>query len=82
MGKALGDPKNLWMLLAVPVVLFATILAYLGKLSIPAHDIVYARDMVPVPIIDTVFIACALFALLGFFAGVVRYWKDLKSGTK
>jgi quinone-modifying oxidoreductase subunit QmoC len=53
MGKALGNPKNLWMLLAVPVVLFATILAYLGKLSIPAHDIVYARDMVPVPIIDT-----------------------------
>ncbi len=82
MGKALGDPKNLWMLLAVPVVLFATIMAYLGHLSIPAHDIVYARDMVPVPVIDTVFIACALFALLGFFAGVVRYWKDLKSGTE
>jgi quinone-modifying oxidoreductase subunit QmoC len=82
MGKALGNQKNLLMLLAVPVVLFATILAYLGKLSIPAHDIVYARDMVPVPVIDTVFIACALFALLGFFAGVVRYWKDLKSGTE
>jgi quinone-modifying oxidoreductase, subunit QmoC len=82
MGKALGNPKNLWMLLAVPVVLFATILAYLGHLSIPAHDIVYARDMVPVPIIDTVFIAAALFAILGFFAGVVRYWKDLKSGTE
>ena len=30
MGKALGNPKNLWMLLAVPVVLFATILVYLG----------------------------------------------------
>lgn len=82
MGKAVGNPKSFWMLLAVPVVLFATILTYLGKLSIPEHDIVYARDMIPVPVIDTVFIAAALFAVLGFFAGIVRYWKDLKSGAE
>ena len=82
MGKALGNPKNLWMLLAVPVVLFATILIYLSKLSIPEHDIVYARDMIPVPVIDTVFIAAALFAVMGFFVGVTRYWKDLKSGVE
>jgi quinone-modifying oxidoreductase subunit QmoC len=82
MGKALGNPKNLWMLLAVPVVIFFTIMAYLGNLKIPATDIVYARDMIEVPYIDTVFIAAALFAVMGFIAGVTRYWKDLKSGVE
>ncbi len=82
MGKLVGSPKYLWILLAVPAVIFFTIMAYLGNLKIPSSNIVYARDMIKVPYIDAVFGACALFALLGFFAGVVRYWKDLKSGTE
>jgi quinone-modifying oxidoreductase, subunit QmoC len=82
MGKAVANPKNLWILLAIPAVIFFTIMAYMGNLKIPQSDIVYARDMVPVLAIDTVFIAAALFAVLGFFGGIVRYWRDLKAGTE
>ena len=31
----------------------------------------------PVPFIDTVFGAAALFAAFGFFIGIRKYWKDL-----
>ena len=75
LGRALGDSKYLLGLFAVPVVIFLTVLGYLGHLKIPEGKIVYAEQFIPVPAIDTIFIAAALFAVLGFFAGVTRYWK-------
>lgn len=82
MGKMVGDPKYLWFLLAVPVVIFLVVLGYMGHLGIPDGEIIYAEKFVPVPAIDAIFISAALFAALGFFAGVTRYWKDLKSGVE
>ncbi|MDH4232761.1 MAG: quinone-interacting membrane-bound oxidoreductase complex subunit QmoC [Nitrospirota bacterium] len=82
LGKAVGDSKYLLGLLAVPVVIFLTVIGYLGHLKIPEGEIIYAEKFIPVPAIDTIFIAAALFAVMGFFAGVTRYWKDLKSGVE
>ncbi len=82
LGRMVGDPKYLWMLIAVPVVLFLVVIGYLGNLRIPEGEIIYAKKFISVPVIDTIFIAAASFALLGFFAGIVRYWKDLKSGAE
>lgn len=79
LGRALGDPKYLLFLLAVPVVIFAVVLGYLGNLKIPEGTIIYAEKFMPVPFIDGIFIAAATFAALGFFAGIVRYWKDLSA---
>jgi len=82
LGKAVGDPKYLLGLLAVPVVIFLTVLGYLGHLRIPEGEISYAEKFMPVLAVEAIFIAAALFACLGFFAGVVRYWRDLKSGAE
>lgn len=79
LGRALGDPKYLLFLLAVPVVIFAVVLGYLGNLKIPEGTIVYAERFMPVPFIDGIFGAAAAFAALGFLAGIVRYWKDLSA---
>lgn len=50
---------------------------YLHEVITSTEPIVYAEKFMPVPFIDTIFICAALFACLGFFIGVVKYWKDL-----
>ncbi len=50
---------------------------YLYEAMTSTEPIVYAEQLMPVPFIDTIFICAALFAALGFFIGVMKYWKDL-----
>jgi quinone-modifying oxidoreductase subunit QmoC len=80
-----GSPGGLLLLLAVPVVLFLVILGALGNLgSVPrAEDgsIAYHLFM-PVLVIDIVFIAAALFAVLVWVAGLRRYWRLMCSRAK
>ncbi len=77
LGKALGDPKYLPLLLAIPVVIFLAALGIQGHLGLPEGKIVYAEQFMKVPYIDIIFGAAALFAVVGFFSGMMRYWKDL-----
>jgi quinone-modifying oxidoreductase subunit QmoC len=79
LGRALGDPKYLFFLVAVPVAIFLAVLGYLGNIKIPGGEIIYAEKFMPVPFIDTIFGAAAAFALLGFIVGIARYWKDLSA---
>lgn len=82
LGKAASDPKYLWLLFALPVVIFLAVLGYLGNLRIPDGEIIYAEKFMPVIFIDVIFIAAASFAGIGFFVGVTRYWKDLTAGAE
>jgi quinone-modifying oxidoreductase subunit QmoC len=50
---------------------------YLNELLTSSEPIVYAEQFMPVPFIDTVFGAAALFAAFGFFMGITKYWKNL-----
>ena len=74
-GKMVGNPKYLVIVVAVPVVILLSILAYLGNLSISSiprgeyGQIVYSKFM-PVPYIDIVFTAAAAFAFLSFAIGI------------
>jgi len=80
LGRAVGDSKYLLFLFAVPIVIFVVALAIQGHLRIPEEmPIVYAERFMKVPYIDTIFIAAALFAVMGFIVGISRYWKDLSS---
>ena len=80
LGKMVGDPKFLIILLAIPAVIFLAALGMQGHLGgIPEGDIVYAEKFMGVPYIDTIFILAALFALMGFLKGVTSYWKDLNA---
>lgn len=55
---------------------------YLNELITSSEPIVYAERMMPVPLIDTIFGAAALFAAFGFFMGITKYWKDLTAGKR
>jgi quinone-modifying oxidoreductase subunit QmoC len=77
LGRALGDPKYLLFLLAIPVVILLAAIGAQGHLGIPGGDIIYAEKFMEVEYIDTIFGAAAAFAVLGFIVGILRYWKDL-----
>ncbi|GAB4483886.1 MAG: quinone-interacting membrane-bound oxidoreductase complex subunit QmoC [Thermodesulfovibrionales bacterium] len=81
LGKMVGSPKFLLLLLAVPVVIFLAALTMQGHTFFPEGEIVYAEKFMKVPYIDVIFGVAALFAVFGFFNGIRKYWADLKSGS-
>jgi quinone-modifying oxidoreductase, subunit QmoC len=52
---------------------------YLTEVITSHEPIVYADTLMPVPFIDVVFGAAAFFALIGFIAGIMKYWKALSA---
>jgi quinone-modifying oxidoreductase, subunit QmoC len=78
------DAKLLPVLFAIPMVLFYAILMVLGNTdfsNIPRAEgnIMAYHKMVPVPIIDTVFILTAIFAGASAFVGIKRLWNGMKA---
>jgi len=77
LAKAVGSPKALLGLLAIPIIIFIAAIMVQGHSFFPEGEIVYAEKFMKVPYIDVIFSAAALFAVIGFFMGVTKYWKDL-----
>lgn len=77
------DPKLIWLLFAIPMVLWYVILTVLGNGGFTAPraegGIMAYHKFVPVPVIDTVFILTAIFAGLSAFVGVKRLWSGMKA---
>ena len=85
MGKAVGNPGALGLLLAVPVVIFLMILGGLGHLNLEsirneAGDIAYS-SLIKSYFIDGVFVPIFFFAVVSLAIGVSRYWKDMVRAT-
>lgn len=85
LGKLVGSPLYLILLLAVPVIilLIGANGNPLNPDSIPRGEdgsIVYAKFMPVNTVIDPIFIAAAAFAVVSFIKGVRKYWNTLKSG--
>jgi quinone-modifying oxidoreductase subunit QmoC len=81
LGKAVGTPGALVLLLAIPAVIFLIILAGLGHLNLEsirneAGEIAYSA-LLPSYFIDGVFVPIFLFAVVSLAIGVSRYWKDM-----
>jgi quinone-modifying oxidoreductase subunit QmoC len=81
LGKAVGSPQYLVLLLAVPVVIFLIILASIGHLNLAAirneaGEIAYSA-LLPSYYIDGVFVPIFLFAVISLAVGITRYWKDM-----
>lgn len=81
LGKAVGSPGSLVLLLAIPTVIFLIILSALGHLNLEAirneaGKIAYSA-LLPSYYIDGVFVPIFLFAVISLAIGVTRYWKDM-----
>lgn len=87
LAKMVGDPKFLLILLAIPVLLFLSYIVpkgYLDFSAIPRGEdggIVYSKFMPVFPQIDVTFVAAALFAVVCFAAGIMKYWKDMAANA-
>jgi len=88
LGKLVGNPGALVLLLAIPSVIFLIILAGLGHLNLEsirneAGKIAYS-SLIKSYYIDGVFVPVFMFAVVSLAIGVTRYWKDMikTTGTK
>ena len=82
MGRALNDPKYLPLLFAIPAIIFAAILAWLGHLSaLPAGEIVFSKFM-PIAYIEITFMAALTLSVLGAVLGGARYWRAMSAHSK
>ena len=85
LGKAVGNPGALTLLLAIPTVLFLAILAGLGHLNLEsirneAGKIAYS-SLLKSYYIDGVFVPVFMFAVVSLGIGVYKYWKDMVRTT-
>ena len=85
MGKLVGNPGALVLLLAVPAVIFMIVLAGLGHLNLEsirneAGKIAYS-SLIKSYFIDGVFVPIFMFAVVSLAIGVTRYWKDMIKAT-
>jgi len=85
MGKLVGNPGALVLLLAVPAVIFLIIIAGLGHLNLEsirneAGKIAYS-SLIKSYFIDGVFVPIFMFAVVSLAIGVTRYWKDMIKAT-
>jgi quinone-modifying oxidoreductase subunit QmoC len=79
MGTALASPRYLPALVAVPVVIFAAVLASLGNLTaLPAGTIVYSKFM-PIRHIEVIFTAAIALSACAALIGGMRYWKAMET---
>ena len=79
MGRALGRPRYLPLLFALPAVIFLAVLGALGHLGgPPAGPIVFSR-FIPIAFIEVTFVAALSLSLLGAALGGLRYWRAMSA---
>ncbi len=77
MGRALGDPRALPLLLALPLVIFLVILGGLGHLTrLPEGPVVFSKFL-PIVYIEVVFLGAMALSAAAAVAGGLRYWRAM-----
>lgn len=80
MGKLVGDPKNIWQALAIPVIFFLIVLAVTGHLNIPEGEVIF-RKFFPVHYIDMVFVPLSTLSMLLFAVSIKRFWGNMVAAS-
>ncbi|HET8575890.1 MAG TPA: quinone-interacting membrane-bound oxidoreductase complex subunit QmoC [Methylomirabilota bacterium] len=77
LGRALGDPRYLPLLFAIPALILLALLASLGHLTtLPQGPIIYSR-FIPIIYIEVLFVAAVGLAGLAALGGGARYWRAM-----
>jgi quinone-modifying oxidoreductase, subunit QmoC len=81
MGRALGDPRYLPLLFAIPAVIFLAVLGSLGHLTaLPPGRIVFSK-FIPIAFIEVTFVTSIALSLIGAALGGLRYWRAMSAGA-
>ncbi|MFH1148632.1 MAG: quinone-interacting membrane-bound oxidoreductase complex subunit QmoC [Pseudomonadota bacterium] len=76
MGEIVGDKKYLPMILLIPLLIILAVVSAIGRLYIPAGDVVYSKFL-PIPFVDSIFLPAAALAFIFMAVGVRNFWNDL-----
>ncbi|OGW46004.1 MAG: hypothetical protein A2078_04895 [Nitrospirae bacterium GWC2_57_9] len=83
-AKIATDPKWIWLLFAIPMVLFYMIMPYKSIDAVPLNNegkMAYHFFMPVFPHIDVTFMLTALFAAVSAFVGITRLWSGMKKNA-
>jgi quinone-modifying oxidoreductase subunit QmoC len=83
-AKIAMDPKLIWLLFAIPAVLFYLIMPYKGFSGVPRNAegaMAYHLFMPIFPQIDVTFTLTALFAVVSAFVGIRKLWAGMKNNA-
>jgi quinone-modifying oxidoreductase subunit QmoC len=81
-AKIASDPKFIWLLFAIPMVLFYMIMPYKSFSGVPRNaegEMAYHFFMPVFPHIDVTFTLTAIFAVISAFVGIRRLWSGMKA---
>jgi quinone-modifying oxidoreductase subunit QmoC len=76
MGKLIGRPSTLPLMIAIPTVLLLALLAGIGHLNIPPGDVEYGHFLPHLPL-QGFFGGFVGLAFLAALVGAVRFWKNM-----
>jgi len=76
LGKIVGKPAMLPLLLLVPAVLILLVLAATGRMHLPEGSVEYAK-MFPHAVLNSFFTLFFFAAAISLVIGVLRFWKDM-----
>jgi quinone-modifying oxidoreductase subunit QmoC len=83
-AKIAMDPKLIWLLFAIPAVLFYLIMPYKSFSGVPRNAegaMAYHLFMPVFPQIDVTFTLTALFAVVSAFVGIRKLWAGMKNNA-
>jgi quinone-modifying oxidoreductase, subunit QmoC len=75
-AKLVKEPKYLPLVFGIPVILLLLFMAAAGTLAIPDGEIIYRKFIPQWPVVDVLFPATAIWAVLCSAAGVKRLWQS------
>jgi len=81
MGKALSHPRYLPLLFAIPALILLAVLGGIGHLgSLPEGRIVFSK-LLPIILVEIVFLGCIGLSLVGAALGGLRYWRAMNAAA-
>lgn len=83
-AKIATDPKLIWLLFAIPMVLFYVIMPHKSIDAVPLNEegkMAYHLFMPVFPHIDVTFILTAIFAAVSAFVGIKRLWARMEANA-
>ncbi len=77
MGRIVTQPGMTLLALAIPFIIFLSVLGLTGHLRIPEGRIVYSKFF-PIPYIEIIFISAVGLAGIAYLGSMVRFWNSMK----
>ncbi len=83
LSKIVGEPKNLWLALLIPVVIFLIAMKIIhgSFFPMPEGEVVFSKFF-PIELIDGIFLPVSALVAISFILSIKKFWSGLNAGGK